>query len=162
MEPVTSGDQIEQTVLEDKITAVNNQIENEHSEEPHPLDKDQNHDKLLLTRGQDFDLDYTLLGNGLSFAQAIISPARDAARDVKPKKVPVLKAHERQQLDLKGCEAGETTVPIDPIQDPQNYHKWGDCIQNETLSGIFICLICLQAERMLENFKLKSVATLIG
>jgi len=48
-----------------------------------------------------------------------------------------LKAHERQQLDLKGCEAGETTVPIDPIQDPQNYHKWGDCIQNETLSGTF-------------------------
>ena len=47
-----------------------------------------------------------------------------------------MKAHERQQLDLKGCEAGETTVPIDPIQDPQNYHKWGDCIQNETLSGI--------------------------
>ena len=69
MEPVTSGDQIEQTVLEDKITAVNNQIENEHSEEPHPLDKDQNHDKLLLTRGQDFDLDYTLLGNGLFFTQ---------------------------------------------------------------------------------------------
>lgn len=48
-----------------------------------------------------------------------------------------MKAHERQQLDLKGCEAGETTVPIDPIQDPQNYHKWGDCIQNETLSGTF-------------------------
>ena len=46
-------------------------------------------------------------------------------------------------MDLKGCEAGETTVPIDPIQDPQNYHKWGDCIQNETLSGTFYapCLV---------------------
>jgi len=74
LEPVPAGDQVEQTVVEDKITestnqnqAVNNQSETNlsHSEEPHPLDKDQNHDKLLLTRGQDFDLDYTLLGNGL-------------------------------------------------------------------------------------------------
>ena len=73
MEPVPAGDQVEQTVVEDKITestnqnqAVNNQSETNlsHSEEPHPLDKDQNHDKLLLTRGQDFDLDYTLLGSG--------------------------------------------------------------------------------------------------
>lgn len=131
VEPVPTGDQVEQTVVEDKLTeptnqnqAVNNQSETNlsHSEEPHPLDKDQNHDKLLLTRGQDFDLDYTLL-------------------------VPVLKAHERQQLDLKGCEAGETTVPIDPIQDPQNYHKWGDCIQNETLSALRVWnwfLYCLE------------------
>ena len=43
----------------------------------HPLDRDPDYDRLLLTRGQDFDLDYTLL-------------------------VPVLRAHERQQLDLKG------------------------------------------------------------
>ena len=73
MEPAPTGDQLEQTVVEDKLTestnqnqAVNNQSETNlsHSEEPHPLDKDQNHDKLLLTRGQDFDLDYTLLGNG--------------------------------------------------------------------------------------------------
>jgi len=72
-----------------------------------PLDADPVHDKLLLTRGQDFDLDYTLL-------------------------VPVLRAHERQQLDLKGCEAGESTVPIDQLQDPQNFHKWTDCMQHET------------------------------
>lgn len=73
VEPVPTGDQVEQTVVEDTFTestnqnqAVNNQSETNlsHSEEPHPLDKDQNHDKLLLTRGQDFDLDYTLLGNG--------------------------------------------------------------------------------------------------
>ena len=44
---------------------------------PNVLDQDTNYQKLLLTRGQDFDLDYTLL-------------------------VPVLRAHERQQLDLKG------------------------------------------------------------
>ena len=51
--------------------------------------------------------------------------------------VPVLRAHERQQLDLKGCEAGESTVPIDQLQDPQNYHKWADCITgpSSTLSG---------------------------
>ena len=51
--------------------------------------------------------------------------------------VPVIRAHDRQHLDLKDCEAGETTVPIDPIQDPENSHKWGDCIlpQTSTLSG---------------------------
>ena len=45
LEPVPAGDQVEQTVVEDKITestnqnqAVNNQSENNlsHSEEPHP------------------------------------------------------------------------------------------------------------------------------
>jgi len=99
-------------------TPTNGEIEGEEEEdeqiimsnvesEQNPLDADPVHDKLLLTRGQDFDLDYTLL-------------------------VPVLRAHERQQLDLKGCEAGESTVPIDQIQDPQNYHKWIDCIQQKT------------------------------
>ena len=150
LEPVPSGDQsVEQSVVEDKITEtnINSQSDNSvppHTEEPHPLDKDQNHDKLLLTRGQDFDLDYTLLGNDFlttTRAPQPVSPRtgeRSGERGIKSKKVPVLKAHERQQLDLKGCEAGETTVPIDPIQDPQNYHKWGDCIQNETLSGWFL------------------------
>ena len=72
LEPVPSGDQsVEQSVVEDKITEtnINSQADNSvpsHTEEPHPLDKDQNHDKLLLTRGQDFDLDYTLLGLAFS------------------------------------------------------------------------------------------------
>jgi len=37
-----------------------------------------------------------------------------------------------------GCDPGEATVPIDQICDPQNYHKWQDCIipQTSTLSGI--------------------------
>ena len=87
MEPAPTGDQLEQTVVEDKLTestnqnqAVNNQSETNlsHSEEPHPLDKDQNYDKLLLTRGQDFDLDYTLLGNG---SKIITRPIRDSFID---------------------------------------------------------------------------------
>ena len=82
----------------------------------HPFDRDPDYDRLLLTRGQDFDLDYTLL-------------------------VPVLRAHERQQLDLKGCEPGESVVPIDPINDPENTHKWADCMLHDhtgpRLSGKF-------------------------
>ena len=61
----------------------------------------------------------------------------------------MLRAHERQQLDLKGCEAGESTVPIDQIQDPQNYHKWTDCIQQKTstLSGIILRSLLESLER---------------
>ena len=84
---------------------------------PNPLDVDPDYERLLLTRGQDFDLDYTLL-------------------------VPVLRAHERQQLDLKGCEPGESVVPIDPLNDPENTHKWSDCLLSDPngnrLSGNWI------------------------
>jgi len=33
----------------------------------HPFDYDPDYDKLVLTRGQDFDLDYTLLGTDKFF-----------------------------------------------------------------------------------------------
>ena len=80
--------------------------EPEEPPRPNPLDYDGDYERLLLTRGQDFDLDYTLL-------------------------VPVIRAHERQQLDLKGCEAGETTFPIDLTNDPENTEKWADCLIND-------------------------------
>ena len=90
---------------------VDNGAQNLPNHYSNPLDVDQDYERLLLTRGQDFDLDYTLL-------------------------VPVLRAHERQQLDLKGCEPGESVVPIDPVNDPENTHKWSDClIPDNTTNG---------------------------
>ena len=43
-----------------------------HTHAHNPLDTDTNYEKLLLTRGQDFDLDYTLLGSGNTFMCHII------------------------------------------------------------------------------------------
>ncbi|CAG5077587.1 Oidioi.mRNA.OKI2018_I69.PAR.g8762.t1.cds [Oikopleura dioica] len=75
-------------------------------QQENPLDIDLDYDKLVLTRGQDFDLDYTLL-------------------------VPVMRANERQQLDLKGCEPGESIVPIDMMNDPDNHRLWQDSLITE-------------------------------
>jgi hypothetical protein len=45
--------------------------------------------------------------------------------------VPVMRANERQQLDLKGCEPGESTVPIDMMNDPDNHRLWQDSLISE-------------------------------
>jgi len=42
-----------------------------------------------------------------------------------------MRANERQQLDLKGCEPGESTVPIDMMNDPDNHRLWQDSLISE-------------------------------
>ena len=98
---------------------------NEPANEPqvpqeNPLDFDQDFDKLVLTRGQDFDLDYTLLGLFQYFIRFIYVFL-----------VPVMRANERQQLDLKGCQPGESIVPIDMLNDPDNHRLWQDSLITE-------------------------------
>ena len=49
-----------QPAIDLQTESANTQPELQHE---NPFDSDPDYDKLVLTRGQDFDLDYTLLGN---------------------------------------------------------------------------------------------------